>query len=206
MSGGKKAGKISLLVVLGVFLWPVMLGVWLSHHAHRKIEVPLLRYLAIAAIMLPALTAGTAWASVVVPPSPGTDPIHVTGGAVPGSADQVEVGPKLEKKMETVTERMAFRQIKTHDATLAQGQEVVRRQGRAGAKSVTYEVSYSDGQETGRVKVKEEITTAPIARIVAVGTKVTVAPPAPVAAPQPVPAPSPSPRPVRPMPIDYGTN
>ncbi|HSH31902.1 MAG TPA: G5 domain-containing protein [Candidatus Saccharimonadales bacterium] len=197
MGGVKKAGKVVLVLGAGLFLWPVMLGVWLSHHAHRKIEVPVLRYLAIAAIMLPALTVGTAWASAIVQPPPSPHPASQADGAPPQPAEQAKVEPNIEKETVTETEELAFAESQINDATLAKGQTVVRQEGRAGVKTITYELTYTNGQETGRAKIKEEVTTPPAPKLVAVGTKVAVAPtPA-----QPVPAPRPVPRPIRPQPV-----
>ncbi|MBW3538454.1 G5 domain-containing protein [Candidatus Parcubacteria bacterium] len=165
-----------------------MLGVWLSKHAHRRIEVPVLRYLAIAAIMLPALTAGTAWASAMMQPS-STNTADNTQSSQ--SVEQAKVEPKVEKKTVTVTEEVAFAVNRTNDATLTQGKEVERQAGKPGVKTITYEVTYTNGQETARVKTKEEVTVPPTPTVIAVGTKVAVAPrqavrPRPVPAPQPV--------------------
>ena len=93
-----------------------------------------------------------------------------------GSVDEiVRVGTKvvvIEQK--TVTEKVvAYQTVEQEDATLPLGERVVAQEGVDGYDTVTYDVTYTNGQETGRVEVSR-VTTAPVESIVRVGTKVVV--------------------------------
>ena len=48
----------------------------------------------------------------------------------------------------------------------------MRTPGVAGVKTLTYEVTYSDGTETARKLVSDVVTTKPVEQVTAVGTKV----------------------------------
>ncbi len=45
------------------------------------------------------------------------------------------------------------------------------RRGVAGIKTLTYEVTYTNGAETSHKLISEKVTRAPVSRIIAVGTK-----------------------------------
>lgn len=161
MKYAKKAGKISFLVGLGLFAWPIMLGFWLSRHAHRKIEHPVLRYLAIAAIMLPAISGGKAWAS------------NITNTANTTSTTQQPVTKTTVKKTVTETKPVPFDDQKVNDPTLTAGQEAVKQTGKDGVKTVTFEVTLTNGQETARTQINEQLNTPPTPKITLVGSKTT---------------------------------
>jgi resuscitation-promoting factor RpfB len=185
----KKAGKITLLVALSTLAWPVMLGIWASKYAHRKIELPALRYLAIVAIMLPALTVGTVWGAAITSPVPSTPTAQKADN--PPSPPPTPSQPKIEKKTFTETQEIAFTEQRTNDASITKGQEVTKQEGKPGTKAVTFEVTYANGKETARTKVKEEVASAPVPKLIAVGTKVAVATHAVTPRPAP-PAPLPA--------------
>lgn len=69
------------------------------------------------------------------------------------------------------------------DATIDKGVTSVEQQGRAGKATVTYEVVFSNGVETGRTEVARTVTVEALPAVVRLGTKA-----APVAAPAPTPA------------------
>lgn len=94
------------------------------------------------------------------PPSP-TEPTSVKAS-------------KVEVKTETTTEAIAFDTQTIDDANLASGTDQVRTEGVSGVKTKTWSVTYTDGKETDRKVVKEEVTTAPITKVIAHGTKVVL--------------------------------
>jgi resuscitation-promoting factor RpfB len=79
--------------------------------------------------------------------------------------------PVVEKKQVTEAQEIAFSTRNVNDSSLAKGTKKVRTKGVPGAKTVTYEVTYTDGVETGRTVVSEKITKQPVTQVVAIGTK-----------------------------------
>ena len=80
--------------------------------------------------------------------------------------------PKVETKTETKTEKIAFETKYEDDSTLKKGKTTVNQEGKDGVKTITDEVTYTDGKETDRKKTGEEVTTKPVDKIVLEGTKV----------------------------------
>jgi hypothetical protein len=83
----------------------------------------------------------------------------------------------------TVTETVAipFTSTTVQSATAAKGTSAVTTAGANGVETKTWTVTSTDGVETGRTLVSDDVTTAPVAQVTTVGTY--VAPPAPVPAP-----------------------
>lgn len=88
---------------------------------------------------------------------------------------------RVETKTVTETAVVPFTEKTVNDASLAKGTRSIRTPGVNGAKTLTYQVTYTDGVETSRQLVKEVVTKAPVTQVTAVGTK-TAPPPAPPAA------------------------
>jgi hypothetical protein len=88
-------------------------------------------------------------------------------------------------KTETKTEIVNFESIEQQDNTLGKGQSRVAAEGVAGERTITYEVTYTQGKETTRKETKNEITKAPVAMVTQIGTY--VAPPPPPVVPTPAP-------------------
>jgi hypothetical protein len=86
--------------------------------------------------------------------------------------------PSVEKR--TVTEQVTipFPRTTVKDSSLAKGTTRVRKAGVAGVKTLTYELTFTNGVQTGKTLVKEEVTTPPVAEVTAVGTKVVATQPA----------------------------
>lgn len=73
-------------------------------------------------------------------------------------------------------------------STLAQGTDQVTTAGVNGVTTTTFEVTKTDGVETGRHQVKQEVTTPPVEQVTTHGTYVAPAPaPAPAAPAAPAP-------------------
>ncbi|MFI0353420.1 G5 domain-containing protein [Actinomadura sp. 9N407] len=77
----------------------------------------------------------------------------------------------VEKRIVTETKAIPFKTKKVSDRGLAEGKSKVRSRGVAGVRTFTYEVTFTDGVRTGRKLVRQVVTKAPVARVVAVGTK-----------------------------------
>lgn len=88
--------------------------------------------------------------------------------------------PVVETKEETKTEAVSFKTITKEDGNLAKGKTQVSQEGEDGERTTVYKVTYTDGKETDREEVSNEITTKPVNKIILKGTYV---------APKPAPAP-----------------
>ena len=84
-----------------------------------------------------------------------------------GTPSLVEEKPELE----VTTEVVAYETIHQDDPDLLQGQTRVIRVGVAGERTILTEVMTVDGKES-RQLVSNEVTTAPVSEIIAVGTRV----------------------------------
>lgn len=73
----------------------------------------------------------------------------------------------------TETQRIDYQSVRTEDATLAKGVTKVTNEGKAGEKTVIYQVTNVNGVEESRTVLREDITTQPVDEQVAVGTKAT---------------------------------
>jgi uncharacterized protein DUF3761/surface rod structure-forming protein G len=80
--------------------------------------------------------------------------------------------PKIEKKTATTTEVVSFTSSTIEDSNLAQGTTQTQVAGVNGARTLTYEVTYTDGIETARAETASSITTPAVNEVVAKGTKV----------------------------------
>jgi hypothetical protein len=83
----------------------------------------------------------------------------------------------------TETEEIPFRERVVEDPSIPEGTRRVRTEGAPGEKTITYRVTLTDGVRTGKRKLREEVTTQPVDRVIVVGTR------------QPEPAPAPAPKP-----------
>lgn len=95
---------------------------------------------------------------------PVTQIIHI-GTKVPEPEDVVEVKP------ETESEAVPFGREERRTDKLNKGETKVVQQGVEGVKTITYEVTYTNGQVTSRKKVSESITQEAVKEIVEIGTK-----------------------------------
>jgi uncharacterized protein YabE (DUF348 family) len=77
----------------------------------------------------------------------------------------------VERRRETRTQEIPFRTVTVHDPALAKGTQRVRTEGRPGVKTLTYDVTYTNGTQTDLKLVSETVTRQPVDRVVAVGTK-----------------------------------
>ncbi|MFK3981419.1 G5 domain-containing protein [Micromonospora sp. NPDC050397] len=79
--------------------------------------------------------------------------------------------PTVERRTVTETKQIPFSTRTVNDATLAKGTKKTKTKGVAGVKTLTYELTLTDGKQTGKKLVKETVTKAPVTQVVAVGTK-----------------------------------
>ncbi|WP_233600939.1 MULTISPECIES: G5 domain-containing protein [Micromonospora] len=108
-------------------------------------------------------------APITVPSSPA----ETVPAALPPSATSAAPtpSPKVETRTETETQTIRYDQRTVKDPNLAKGKRVVRTRGVNGVRTLTYEVTLTDGAETGRRLVSSVVTRKPVTQVVAVGTK-----------------------------------
>ena len=87
------------------------------------------------------------------------------------SAPAVENTPVVEKRTVRVTKSIPYGTRTVKDPSRAAGTKSVRVTGVAGARTLTYQVTLTDGVETGRKLVRSAVTRRPITKVIVLGTK-----------------------------------
>ncbi len=83
---------------------------------------------------------------------------------------------KIEHKTVTTTEAIAFDTKTVDDPNLTAGTDQTQTEGANGVKTKTYDITLTNGAETNRTLVKEEVTTQPTTKVIAHGTYIAPAP------------------------------
>lgn len=78
---------------------------------------------------------------------------------------------RVVQKEETVTEKIEFKTVKKSSASLSTGKTKITQKGVNGEKTVTYKITYVDGEEESRDIIDEKIIKQPTDQIVLVGNK-----------------------------------
>ncbi|WP_448071203.1 G5 domain-containing protein [Georgenia yuyongxinii] len=132
-----------------------------------------------------------------------TDRVEVRTGE---NAIPEVVVTRMDRGERTETEPVPFETVERADPTMLEGETEVVQEGVPGELTRTFVTVTVDGKEASSEQTREEVTTEPVDKIVAVGTKARPAPaPAPAAeapaaasggtaaaAPAPAPAPAPA--------------
>jgi resuscitation-promoting factor RpfB len=90
------------------------------------------------------------------------EPVVVTESASPSAT--------VVTRIVTETEEIPFEEEVVEDPSLLEGAEEVRTEGVTGELTVTFEVTYTNGEETDRRKLDEEVTREPVNEVIVVGT------------------------------------
>jgi hypothetical protein len=77
----------------------------------------------------------------------------------------------IVKKTVTQTASIGYSTRTVQDSSLAKGKTKTRTAGRAGVRTLTYEVTLTDGKQTAKKLVKSVVTRKPVTKVVAVGSK-----------------------------------
>ena len=124
----------------------------------------------------PQPTPATTWSEV----APTTAPPTTAGAASPTTAPPTTAGaasptatqlPVIKKQTVTETQALPFTTRTVNDPSLAKGTTRVKTQGVAGVRTRIYEVTFTNGVQTGRKLLRTVVTRAPVTKVVAVGTK-----------------------------------
>ena len=78
---------------------------------------------------------------------------------------------QVEVKPVTTTEAIPFTSTTVNDSNLDVGQTRVQTEGVDGILTHTYQVTYTDGVETSRSAAVDTITTQPVTKVIAQGTR-----------------------------------
>jgi resuscitation-promoting factor RpfB len=124
---------------------------------------------ALAAAVNASNSNGSAPPAATGQPADAPSPTPV--GAPSSASPSPRATPSTTKQTVTETEAIAFTTTRVNDTTLAKGTTKVRTHGVAGVRTLTYEVTYTDGVQTNKVLVRSEVTKQPVTEVVAVGTK-----------------------------------
>lgn len=117
------------------------------------------------ALVTATLLTATAAASPALPAQP-------KDAATPAQSRVLqEVTPKTETKTLTETVSIVYQKVTTNDEGLEKGKTLLKTSGANGVRTYTYEVTFSDGVQTSKKLIKDEVTTAPISEVTHVGTK-----------------------------------
>lgn len=77
-----------------------------------------------------------------------------------------------ETKTETKTEVLAFGSETKNDSTVESGRSIKSVTGINGERTITYEVTYANGVESGRKEISNVITKNTVSEVILLGTKV----------------------------------
>ncbi|MBU2669033.1 G5 domain-containing protein [Actinoplanes bogorensis] len=108
----------------------------------------------------------------------GAGPAANPAAADPGATTGIEPPPtakpaaQVTKKLVTAQAKIPFKTRRVDDSSLAKGKTRIRTPGVNGIRTVTYEVTLTDGKQTARRIIRTTTTRPPVTKVIAVGTKV----------------------------------
>ena len=94
----------------------------------------------------------------------------------PTSIEQPPKTPEVTEKEVVETSTVPYETKTYDDANLASGSTRVDVEGQNGVRTKKYKVTYTDGRETNRELISDEITTEPVTKVVANGTYIAPKP------------------------------
>ena len=87
----------------------------------------------------------------------------------------LDIEIKLYEYEEVILEEeVPYKTTYKNTSTLSKGETQIETEGKNGLEKVTYKIKYMNGKEVGREKVKSEVVTKPIDKVVLKGTLQTV--------------------------------
>ena len=107
-------------------------------------------------------------------PDATTEPSAVTETGAPQATRPVateEAAPVVQKRTVTERESIAFKTRTVKDDSLDKDETRVRTKGVRGVRTLTYEVTVTDGTQSDRRLLASEVTRKPVTKVVAVGTR-----------------------------------
>lgn len=102
-------------------------------------------------------------------PPPAATAAATSAAASPSPTPSAQ--PLVEQRTVTETVEIPFAERTVQDSTLTKGTTKVRTQGVVGLKTLTYQVTVTNGVETARKLARESVTRAPVDKVTLIGTK-----------------------------------
>ena len=167
-------GLLFYLAIIGL-IWGLISP---AHFARKaKIKKPLSRkrtalVFSLLAIVFVALGAATTPKTVNLNSSDAAS--H--NQAKTSSSAESSIKPVVTTKQVTDTQSVAFTTTNEDNSALAKGQTEIKQAGQNGSETLTYKVTYTNGQQTSKTLVSTVITTKPVDQIVDTGTYVAPTP------------------------------
>jgi hypothetical protein len=183
---------VLLLISLACFVWGLISP---EHLANKtKIKRPLTRKhtslgFGIVAVILVGLIGLTSPKTVIL--NTANAAAHKPAPPRPASASKPT--DNITTKQVVETQAIPFTSTNEDDNSLAKGQTHIKQAGQNGVETLTYNVVYSNGNQTSKNLVSQAATTQPINQILEIGTYVAPVPVAASSAPAPPPAAAPAP-------------
>jgi hypothetical protein len=105
--------------------------------------------------------------------NPTPTPAETTAADATPAADPTTpaADDTIVRKTVTETASIGYSTRTVQDGSLAKGRTVTRTAGRAGIRTLTYEVTLTGGEQTAKKLVRSVVTRKPVSKVVAVGTK-----------------------------------
>jgi hypothetical protein len=113
-----------------------------------------------------ALTAATAAAGEAT-----AEPVLGDAAPSPSTTEPTANAPVVTKKTIEQKKSVRYGTREVDDDSLAEGKTKVRVKGVNGVRTVTYEITLTDGKETARKQVSSVVTRKPVTKVIAIGTK-----------------------------------
>jgi hypothetical protein len=79
--------------------------------------------------------------------------------------------PLVQKRTVRETKKIPFKTRTVKDSSLPEGTNETRVRGVAGVRTLTYEVTVTDGVQSGKRLIKSVVTRKPVTKVTAVGTR-----------------------------------
>ncbi|TDB80240.1 hypothetical protein E1182_09875 [Micromonospora sp. KC721] len=109
-------------------------------------------------------------ANGAIAPTSGATSIAATVAASPSPTITPTPRAVVEFRTVTETEPIPYQTRQVKDSSIPKGTTKVRTRGIGGVKTLTYQVTVTDGVETARKLIKAQVTTKPVTEVIAVGT------------------------------------
>jgi len=108
----------------------------------------------------------------------GASPLVAESAPAEVAETTAEPAPVVETRTVTEKKRIRYSTREVEDSSLAEGTRRTRTRGRDGVRTLTYEVTFTDGEPSGRKLTRSEVTRKPVTIDTSLANQ--VAPAAPV--------------------------
>ncbi|MET3424117.1 hypothetical protein BJ973_003329 [Actinoplanes tereljensis] len=166
----QRVGLIAAALILPCCGGLVAIGALTDSSNPGTIDVPVAEQLSGEPSAPPDDTRAGAYDTLTTPAAAPATPTTEAATATPATAPVATVAAATTKTVK-VTKAIGFSTKTVEDENLEEGKTRVRTNGVTGVRTRTYQVTLSGGKETGRKLVSDVVTTKPVAKVVAIGTK-----------------------------------